>query len=123
MAKFFNIFRYLKTTWVVLFDKRTPTLAKVATAGAFAYLVSPFDIVGDILPVLGWFDDGLAMWLLPNLAFKLLPPDMYAEVKAKMEGRPIGEGVDAVAPENGEPLPQPVALLEDKALPAYVQEQ
>ena len=111
-------------------DKRTPMLAKVATLGAFAYLVSPIDIVGDMLPVLGWFDDGLAMWLLPNLAFRLLPGDMYAEVKAKMEGRPIEHAGDAAMPENAAPMPQqaapmpqPAALLEDKALPTYVQGQ
>ena len=104
-------------------DERTPMLAKAATLGAFAYLVSPVDIVSDILPVLGWIDDGLAMWLLPNLAFKLLPGDMYAEVKAKMEGRSVEHAGDVVIPENAAPMPQPAALLEDKALPTYMQGQ
>lgn len=109
MAKFFNIFRYLKTTWMVLLDKRTPKTAKLVTVGALVYLISPADLVPDVVPVLCWFDD----FGLLALAFKMLPADVYAAVRAKMEGLPVDD-YENVAP--GE-------LAGDKALPNYLREQ
>ena len=98
MKKLLTIFRYVPTTWMVLRDRRTPALAKLATLAAFVYLVSPIDFVSDVLPVIGWIDDGLAMWLLPKLAFKMLPADMYAEVQASLSGQTIQAGGNAAAP-------------------------
>lgn len=38
-------------------DPRVPWYAKAAAAGAVVYVVSPIDLVPDLVPVLGQFDD------------------------------------------------------------------
>lgn len=48
-----------------LFDPKVPLIRKFLIAGALAYLISPLDIVPDLLPVLGWLDDAavaVALW-------------------------------------------------------------
>jgi uncharacterized membrane protein YkvA (DUF1232 family) len=42
--------------------------------------------------VLGWLDDGLIAYLLLQLAFKFLPPDLLTALKTKVEARarPVG---------------------------------
>ena len=76
-----------RMVWAVLRDARTPLAAKAATVLALLYVLVPTDIVTDFMPVLGWLDDGLVVFILLQLAFKLLPPELYASVRAK-----VGQG-------------------------------
>ncbi|MBS0302530.1 MAG: DUF1232 domain-containing protein, partial [Proteobacteria bacterium] len=50
-------------------------------------VASPIDLVSDFIPVLGWLDDGLIGWLLLQLAFRLLPPELMAVLRAKVAAR------------------------------------
>ncbi len=54
--------------WAVARDARVPWYAKAAAAGAAAYVVSPVDLVPDVLPVLGQLDD---VWIVAK-ALKFL---------------------------------------------------
>jgi uncharacterized membrane protein YkvA (DUF1232 family) len=47
-------------------DSRVPAWLKIATVGAAVFVVSPFDLLGDI-PVVGLFDDVALLALLANL--------------------------------------------------------
>lgn len=38
-------------------DPRVPWYAKAAAAGSVAYVVSPFDVIPDVLPIVGRIDD------------------------------------------------------------------
>jgi uncharacterized membrane protein YkvA (DUF1232 family) len=52
-----------------LFDRRVPLLRKVLILGALIYLISPIDVIPDLLPVLGWLDDAavaVALWAFIN---------------------------------------------------------
>ena len=73
----------LLLAWAVLRDARTPVAAKLATVLAVLYVVSPVDLVSDFIPVLGWLDDGLIAYLLLQLAFKFLPPELLASLQAR----------------------------------------
>ena len=77
----------LLLAWAVLRDPRAPRAAKLATVLAVLYVVSPIDLVSDFLPVLGWLDDGIVAYLLLQLAFKFLPPDLMSALRAKVETR------------------------------------
>ena len=77
----------LLLAWAVLRDPRAPRAAKLATVLAVLYVISPIDLVSDFLPVLGWLDDGIVAYLLLQLAFKFLPPDLMGALRAKVETR------------------------------------
>ena len=54
-----NIIRNSKYRWLVVF-------------GSLLYLVSPFDILPDVLPIVGWLDDGIIATLLITEVSQLL---------------------------------------------------
>lgn len=43
--------------WRVARDPRVPWPAKLVAGGALAYVVSPIDVIPDVIPVLGQMDD------------------------------------------------------------------
>lgn len=43
--------------WRAFRDPKTPKLAKVLLVAAAVYVISPIDIVPDVMPILGWLDD------------------------------------------------------------------
>ena len=59
------------------------------------YIISPVDLVPDVIPILGWLDDGVISIILFKLAFKLLPKEMYESLKAQFETK--GGKVDDAA--------------------------
>jgi uncharacterized membrane protein YkvA (DUF1232 family) len=77
----------LLLAWSILRDARTPTSAKLATLAAVLYVLSPVDVLPDLIPVLGWLDDGILAVLLLKLAQRLLPGDLLASLKAKIDQR------------------------------------
>lgn len=77
----------LLLAWNLLRDPRTPGAAKLVTVLALLYVVSPIDLVSDFIPVLGWIDDGVIAWLLLQLAFRFLPPELMAALRAKAQAR------------------------------------
>ena len=70
--------------WAILRDARTPASAKLATIAAILYVLSPVDLVPDLIPLLGWLDDGIVAMLLLKLAQRLLPTELLDVLKAKM---------------------------------------
>lgn len=88
LGRLLSMFRKeLRLAWAVLRDPRAPKAAKLATVVAALYVVSPVDFVSDFIPVLGWLDDGLIAYLLLQLAFKFLPPELLASLRARVGER------------------------------------
>ena len=60
-------------------DRRVPIWSKLIVPGGLIYVLSPFDILPDIIPILGWLDDIVA--IVVTLAFFLLsiPSDVLRE--------------------------------------------
>jgi len=88
LGRLFTMFRKeLLLAWSLLRDPRAPAAAKLATVLAVLYVVSPIDLVSDMIPVLGWLDDGLIAYVLLQAAFKFLPPDLMAALRAKVDAR------------------------------------
>ena len=54
---------------------------------AIVYVLSPIDLIPDTIPLLGWLDDGLLAYVLLQLAFKLLPAELHAALRAKVDSR------------------------------------
>lgn len=64
-----HLFRNRRTMWQMIREVlsgqyRMSGLTVVVTVVAIAYIVFPFDIIPDFIPVLGWTDDGLVVYLV-----------------------------------------------------------
>ena len=72
-------------------DPRTPWYARVAALCVAAYALSPIDLIPDFVPVLGYLDDIVLVPLGILLVVKLIPPELFAEHRARaaeMAARP-----------------------------------
>jgi uncharacterized membrane protein YkvA (DUF1232 family) len=73
-------------------DPRTPWYAKAVAAAVVAYALSPFDLIPDFIPVLGYLDDLILVPLGIALALKLVPEPVMAECRERARAasdRPI----------------------------------
>lgn len=68
-----------------LFNKNTPASAKIAVLAAVLYAVMPADLVADVVPFLGWFDDAIVMAILFTIAGKMVPDTVMDEKKEEIE--------------------------------------
>jgi uncharacterized membrane protein YkvA (DUF1232 family) len=68
----------------VLKDSRTPRLAKIFLGLAIGYLLLPFDLIPDFIPVLGQLDDILIVPGLFYLARRLIPKELIEEHRKQM---------------------------------------
>ncbi len=72
-------------------DPRTPWYAKAVAAAVVAYALSPFDLIPDFIPVLGYLDDLIVVPLGITLALRLVPPQVMTECRERASaasGRP-----------------------------------
>jgi uncharacterized membrane protein YkvA (DUF1232 family) len=70
---------FLKLVWRLFIDKRVPTFTKIIPLLALAYVVSPYDIVGDRIPVLGQLDDVIVVGILFLLFIAASPNHVVAD--------------------------------------------
>ena len=67
----------LKLILRLMGDKRVNFLLKILPLGGLIYLLSPIDLIPDIaLPVIGYLDDALVIWLCMTLFVALCPDEV-----------------------------------------------
>jgi uncharacterized membrane protein YkvA (DUF1232 family) len=83
--------RKLFTFYYALKDARTPWHAKFAALLSIIYLISPIDIVPDVIPFAGYIDDVIIVPFLISTGLKLLPSEVraMAEQKATKNSRKL----------------------------------
>lgn len=87
--------------WRFLRDPAAPRLPKIMAVLAVLYVVMPFDLSSDLIPVLGWLDDlGLSGIALGYIATKAAKYEDEADVRRENEAKGGGGsiGVTPVAP-------------------------
>jgi uncharacterized membrane protein YkvA (DUF1232 family) len=67
-----------------LHHPQTPLFAKILLGLAVAYLLLPFDLIPDFIPVLGQLDDVLIVPGLIYLALKMIPDHVVAECRQQV---------------------------------------
>ena len=69
--------------WFALRHPRAPAWLKVGTALLVLYLVSPIDLIPDVIPFFGVMDDMILIPLAIRQLLKRLPPDIAQEAAAR----------------------------------------
>lgn len=83
-----------KRLWFALGHPQAPSWLKAGAAGIVLYLLSPIDLIPDVLPVIGIVDDVVVVSMALRWLLGRLPPHIrqYAERRAR------GERVDPARP-------------------------
>lgn len=76
--------RQIKLYKLVLKDRRTPLLPKIILGAAVGYLLLPFDLIPDFIPVIGQLDDLIIIPALVCIAVKLIPKQIITEYKIEL---------------------------------------
>lgn len=75
--------RELAVYRLVLADERTPRVAKILLGAAVGYLLLPFDLIPDFIPVIGQLDDLLIVPGLVLLALRLIPAEVVSDCRKR----------------------------------------
>lgn len=70
---------------LVLKHPQTPWLAKLFLGLAVGYLLLPFDLIPDFIPVLGQLDEMVIIPVLVYIALKLIPPAIIQQCRAQLQ--------------------------------------
>jgi len=73
-------YRYYRA---LLDDPRTPTTAKWLIGGGVGYLLLPFDLIPDFIPIIGKLDDMLIAPAMIGLGMKLIPEGVKTEGRSR----------------------------------------
>jgi uncharacterized membrane protein YkvA (DUF1232 family) len=76
--------------WVALRHPEAPVWLKLGSAGLVLYLVSPVDLLPDVIPVLGMVDDLVLIPLAMRWMLNRLPAHLLGE-EDKKAGDVVGE--------------------------------
>lgn len=77
---------------------RNPKYRWVILAGGLLYLISPFDISPDVLPIIGWLDDGVVATLLVTEVTQLLIDRRNAQKNQSVSSAPdVNSTIDVKA--------------------------
>jgi uncharacterized membrane protein YkvA (DUF1232 family) len=71
---------------LVLKHPQTPLIAKVFLGLAVGYLLLPFDLIPDFIPVLGQLDDVIVIPLLVYIALLFIPQDIIQNCREQVQG-------------------------------------
>ena len=69
----------------VMADERTPWPARMLLGAAVGYLILPFDLIPDAIPVLGQLDDLLIVPGLFWLAIRLIPAEILDQARQQVQ--------------------------------------
>lgn len=75
----------IKVYQCVIRDKRTPVFPKILLGLAIGYLVMPFELIPDFIPVIGYLDDVIIVGLLVFLAVRMIPKQVIEDARRRLE--------------------------------------
>ena len=83
--------RELAVYHLLLQHPRTPRLAKLLLALAIGYLLLPFDLIPDFIPLLGQLDELIIIPLLVYLAVLLIPKSLLLSCRVQAQANQAPE--------------------------------
>jgi uncharacterized membrane protein YkvA (DUF1232 family) len=76
----------LLAAYYCAFDRDTPRHVQAALIGALAYFILPFDVIPDMLPVLGFTDDAAVLAAAVRLVAAHIRPEHRAAARRAIAG-------------------------------------
>jgi uncharacterized membrane protein YkvA (DUF1232 family) len=98
-----------KLLWFALQHPQAPGWLKACTAGVVLYLLSPIDLIPDVIPIIGLMDDMVLVPLVIHWMLKQLPP----EIREHAERRARGDATGPARPA-GRPSDKPADVVDVK---------
>jgi uncharacterized membrane protein YkvA (DUF1232 family) len=80
----------LVAAYYCAFDRDTPRHVQAALIGALAYFILPFDVIPDMLPVLGYTDDAAVLAAALRLVATHIAPAHREAARRALADRSIG---------------------------------
>mgnify|MGYP003346007436 CR=1 FL=1 len=74
----FEVFRLVSK------HKQTPLIAKLLLGLAIGYILMPFDLIPDFIPIIGQLDDLVIVPFLVYLALKMIPNPIMEECRKQV---------------------------------------
>lgn len=74
----------LLAAYYCAFDRQTPRHVQIALVGALAYFILPFDVIPDIMPVLGFTDDAAILATAIRMVASHMRPDHRDAARAAL---------------------------------------
>lgn len=71
--------KFARLVWRLTFDKRVSIFLRALVPIALLYVISPYDILRDRIPIIGRFDDLIVLGLALLFLTKLAPPNVVDE--------------------------------------------
>ena len=89
----------IRLVYRLMRDKRVPLRAKLIVPAAIIYLIIPFDIVPDIIPISGLLDDIVALIISVGLFVTIVPREVLSEHlgrpgRSNAASKPQGKVID-----------------------------
>jgi uncharacterized membrane protein YkvA (DUF1232 family) len=75
----------LLSAYYCAFDRQTPRHVQAALLGAIAYFILPFDVIPDMLPVLGFTDDAAVLATAIRLVAAHITPEHREAARAALQ--------------------------------------
>ncbi|MCP4621881.1 MAG: DUF1232 domain-containing protein [Bradyrhizobium sp.] len=82
----------LLAAYYCAFDRQTPRHVQAALLGALAYFILPFDLIPDVLPILGFTDDAAVLATAIRLVASNITPEHREAARAALKRGVDGEG-------------------------------
>lgn len=75
----------LLAAYYCAFDRDTPVQVRAALLAALAYFVLPFDVLPDVVPMLGFTDDAAVLAAAIRMVATAMRPEHYAAARAAID--------------------------------------
>jgi len=70
---------FIRLYWRLFRDRRVPIWPKALLVGALAYVILPFDLIPDVLPLVGEVDDLVIVLAAARWFIRSCPPEIVRE--------------------------------------------
>lgn len=81
-----EVWRSLQLVWYLMLDPRVPFLPKLIVPAILLYVLSPLDLIPDVLLVVGQLDDLALIFFGTKWFIQLCPPDVVMEYRHRLGG-------------------------------------